>query len=110
MQRSGNIAGRVGRWSARHRKAAILGWLAFVLAALAVSTLVPQGELTAAEQSLGAAKGASEPLPGFKEVQPQVFAGLFPVEANKSSGILVPADGGMRFYTMHDRVDLYLAR
>jgi len=28
-------------------------------------------------------KGATEPLPGFKEVQPQVFAGLFPVEANQ---------------------------
>jgi GTP-binding protein LepA len=28
-------------------------------------------------------KRASEPLPGFKEVQPQVFAGLFPVEANQ---------------------------
>ena len=26
---------------------------------------------------------ASEALPGFKEVQPQVFAGLFPVEANQ---------------------------
>ncbi len=26
---------------------------------------------------------ASSPLPGFKEVQPQVFAGLFPVEANQ---------------------------
>ena len=30
-----------------------------------------------------AAKPASQPLPGFKEVQPQVFAGLFPVEANQ---------------------------
>jgi GTP-binding protein LepA len=30
-----------------------------------------------------AAKPALEPLPGFKEVQPQVFAGLFPVEANQ---------------------------
>jgi GTP-binding protein LepA len=28
-------------------------------------------------------KPAAEPLPGFKEVQPQVFAGLFPVEANQ---------------------------
>jgi GTP-binding protein LepA len=28
-------------------------------------------------------KPASEALPGFKEVQPQVFAGLFPVEANQ---------------------------
>ena len=26
---------------------------------------------------------AAAPLPGFKEVQPQVFAGLFPVEANQ---------------------------
>ncbi|MDB5763477.1 MAG: lepA [Herminiimonas sp.] len=30
-----------------------------------------------------AGKPAAEPLPGFKEVQPQVFAGLFPVEANQ---------------------------
>lgn len=30
-----------------------------------------------------ASKPAALPLPGFKEVQPQVFAGLFPVEANQ---------------------------
>ena len=30
-----------------------------------------------------ASKPAAQPLPGFKEVQPQVFAGLFPVEANQ---------------------------
>ncbi|GGX50398.1 translation elongation factor 4 [Undibacterium squillarum] len=29
------------------------------------------------------ANKAKEPLPGFKEIQPQVFAGLFPVEANQ---------------------------
>ncbi len=29
------------------------------------------------------ARPAKTPLPGFKEVQPQVFAGLFPVEANQ---------------------------
>ncbi len=29
------------------------------------------------------AKPATAPLPGFKEVQPQVFAGLFPVESNQ---------------------------
>jgi len=30
-----------------------------------------------------ATRPAAAPLPGFKEVQPQVFAGLFPVEANQ---------------------------
>ncbi len=30
-----------------------------------------------------AQKPASEPLPGFKEVKPQVFAGLYPVESNQ---------------------------
>ncbi|MGC3983243.1 translation elongation factor 4 [Pseudorhodoferax aquiterrae] len=31
----------------------------------------------------GAAYTASEPLPGFKEIQPQVFAGLYPTEASE---------------------------
>ena len=31
----------------------------------------------------GAAFTASEPLPGFKEIQPQVFAGLYPSEASE---------------------------
>jgi GTP-binding protein LepA len=30
-----------------------------------------------------AEKPAAEPLPGFKEIKPQVFAGLYPVEANQ---------------------------
>ncbi len=33
MQRT-NVAARAGRWSSRHRKAAILGWLAFVVMAV----------------------------------------------------------------------------
>ena len=31
----------------------------------------------------GAAFTATEPLPGFKEIQPQVFAGLYPTEASE---------------------------
>lgn len=39
-------------------------------------TLIKQG-------SGGAAFTATEPLPGFKEIQPQVFAGLYPTEASE---------------------------
>src|SRR3954451_6320019 len=37
---SRNIAARAGRWSASHRKTAIFGWLAFVLIALVVGSMV----------------------------------------------------------------------
>jgi uncharacterized membrane protein YdfJ with MMPL/SSD domain len=36
MARQPNLAARAGRWSASHRKLAILGWLAFVLAAAVI--------------------------------------------------------------------------
>ena len=36
MAQQRNIAARAGRWSARHRKLALLGWLAFVLAAMII--------------------------------------------------------------------------
>ncbi len=35
----------------------------------------------------GAAFTATEALPGFKEIQPQVFAGLYPTEANMYEGL-----------------------
>ena len=35
----------------------------------------------------GAALTAREALPGFKEIQPQVFAGLYPTEANQYEGL-----------------------
>src|SRR5918996_2617575 len=34
MESPRNIAARAGRWSAQHRKKAILGWLAFVIVAV----------------------------------------------------------------------------
>ena len=39
MYRS-NIASRAARWSARHRRAAILGWIAFVVLSLAVGSAI----------------------------------------------------------------------
>ena len=41
---STNLAGRMGRWSAHHRKIAIFGWLAFVLAAFVIGTFVIKAE------------------------------------------------------------------
>ncbi|MGY1709454.1 MMPL family transporter [Geodermatophilus sp. SYSU D00758] len=54
MDGRGNLAARTGRWSARHRKTAILGWLAFVVAAVVLGGMLPQGELTDAERLVGA--------------------------------------------------------
>ncbi|MGY1605301.1 MMPL family transporter [Geodermatophilus sp. SYSU D00815] len=54
MDPSRNLAGRVGRWSARHRKTAVFGWLAFVVLAVVLGGLLPRGELTPAEQLLDA--------------------------------------------------------
>jgi uncharacterized membrane protein YdfJ with MMPL/SSD domain len=38
MRQSRNIAARAGRWSAQHRKKAIFGWLAFVVASLMIGS------------------------------------------------------------------------
>ena len=35
-RRPTNLAGRMGRWSAQHRKTAIFGWFAFVIASFAL--------------------------------------------------------------------------
>jgi uncharacterized membrane protein YdfJ with MMPL/SSD domain len=48
---SGNLAARMGRWSAQHRKIAIWGWLAFVFVAFAIGSAV--GTNTADEAHLG---------------------------------------------------------
>ena len=35
-----NLAARMGRWSASHRKTAVFGWLAFVIASIVIGTAV----------------------------------------------------------------------
>src|SRR5213592_1475339 len=40
LQRSNNIAARMGRWSASHWKTAVFGWLAFVVAAFYIGNVV----------------------------------------------------------------------
>jgi uncharacterized membrane protein YdfJ with MMPL/SSD domain len=46
MQTQSNLTARIGRWSAQHRRKAILGWLAFVAVSLVIGfNLVPQKEI-----------------------------------------------------------------
>jgi RND superfamily putative drug exporter len=53
LKRSSNISARMGRWSARHRKTAIFGWLAFVVAAVVLGGVLGTKQL-----------GETDTLPG----------------------------------------------
>ena len=48
-----NLAARAGRWSARHWKAAVFGWLAFVLVAFALGNVVGTNSLSVNEPGPG---------------------------------------------------------
>ncbi len=53
MQQSRNIAARAGRWSARHRKTAILGWIVFVVLAFMVGNNMGTETLTQEQSGVG---------------------------------------------------------
>ena len=48
-----NLAARAGRWSAQHRRKAILGWLAFVIAAVAIGGAIGTNTLKMYELGSG---------------------------------------------------------
>ena len=48
-----NLAARAGRWSAQHRRKAILGWLAFVVAAVAIGGAIGTNTLKVYELGTG---------------------------------------------------------
>src|SRR3954462_6737890 len=62
-----SFAARAGRWSAQHRRAAIAGWLAFVVLALAASAVMPMNMLTGSQSAVGesgtAARAADKAFP-----------------------------------------------
>jgi uncharacterized membrane protein YdfJ with MMPL/SSD domain len=53
-----NLAARAGRWSAQHRKTAILGWIAFVVFATFLGSNIGQQNLKTAEMGNGDSKRA----------------------------------------------------
>jgi RND superfamily putative drug exporter len=62
MQPTRNIAARAGRWSARHRKAAIFGWLAFVIVAVFIGSSMGTKNLTDQESGVGDSGTAEKAL------------------------------------------------
>jgi len=67
--RPANIAARAGRWSAQHRRIAILGWIAFVVAATIGGGLIGTNSLAPAEMGNGSSRAADIAIDkaGFRE-------------------------------------------
>jgi len=60
------------------------GEVGYIIAGIKELTAAKVGDTVTLEKKLPNNAGpAAEALPGFKEVQPQVFAGLYPTEANQ---------------------------
>ncbi len=67
MEQTQSIAARAGRWSATHRKTAIWGWLAFVLAAFAVGGAVGTKTLQQDQLGVGESGRAARTIQGAFE-------------------------------------------
>ena len=60
------------------------GEVGYIIAGIKELKAAKVGDTVTLEKKLPNNLGtATEPLPGFKEIQPQVFAGLYPTEANQ---------------------------
>ncbi len=60
------------------------GEVGYIIAGIKELKAAKVGDTVTLEKKLpNNAGSATEPLPGFKEIQPQVFAGLYPTEANQ---------------------------
>ncbi len=85
-----NIAARAGAWSARNRKKAIFGWLAFVLIALFVGGSLGQRAIGDDEQNTGDSARAEK-----------ILSDAFP-EGGASEQVLVQARGEARAAAIRD--------
>ena len=62
FKKSNNLAARMGRWSAGHRKTAIFGWLAFVVLAVFIGMQVGTKQIDNADTNTGQARKADHIL------------------------------------------------
>jgi uncharacterized membrane protein YdfJ with MMPL/SSD domain len=70
-----NLAARMARWSSRHRKKAIFGWLGFVVLALVVGNMIGSKQISDVDQFSGEAGRAEQALDraGLRPVEEVVF-------------------------------------
>jgi uncharacterized membrane protein YdfJ with MMPL/SSD domain len=62
QRRSRNVAARIGRWSAAHWKTATFGWLAFVVGALALGSVVGTKQIDPKDGNVGQSRRADHML------------------------------------------------
>ena len=74
-QPSTNVAARMARWSAQHRKAAIWGWLAFVVVAFMAGNMAGSTQIADVDQFSGESGRAEKALDrsGLRPVEEVVF-------------------------------------
>jgi uncharacterized membrane protein YdfJ with MMPL/SSD domain len=71
LKRSNNIAARMGRWSASHWKTAVFGWLAFVVASVAIGGQVGTKDIKMEDVNSGQSHKADQILKqGFPQSDP----------------------------------------
>ena len=72
MQKAMNVAGRMGRWSARHWKTAVFGWLAFVIVSFAIGIVVGTKQIETKDANVGQSHSADQILQkAFPQADPQ---------------------------------------
>src|SRR4051812_5190130 len=62
MKQQQNIAARMGRWSAGHWKTAVIGWIVFVVASVALGSALGTKKLTDAQSGTGSSGRADKLL------------------------------------------------
>ena len=62
MRESANLAARAARWSAAHRKAAVIGWLVFVIGAFMIGNAAGMVTLKNGEKGNGQSRLAEQTL------------------------------------------------
>ena len=74
MQPKSNLAGRIGRWSAHHRKTAIVGWMLFVVFAFMAGGAIGTETLKPQEAGVGdSGKGADVVYDSFAKASEEMI-------------------------------------